>query len=247
MTMTFGFRNRASVLFGLSLASFLFQRVTMRAHDLSPDTLTLFGVGATGKATLSDPTGCTANLQVFIQDTNIVAVTPLSATSVVSQMFTVEALRVGSTIVRIDFVGDTPLCTEVGSRFLTVHVVEQPVITQQPAGQIAVVGSDVTFSVAATGNLLRYQWRLNGVHIPGATASSLTITNVQVTNAGDYSVTVYNPAGVINSAKAALIVAPIANLPFTDAFGNPLNTISGAAGVGRGQNTGQSVFSSQFN
>ena len=121
MATTFGLRNRASTLLGLSLTGLLLLPTRVRAHDLSPDTLTLFGVGATGKATLSDPTGCTANLQVFIQDTNIVAVTPLSASSVVSQVFTVTALRVGSTVVRIDFAGDTPLCTEVGSKFLTVQ------------------------------------------------------------------------------------------------------------------------------
>ena len=238
MATTFGLRNRASTLLGLSLTGLLLLPTRVRAHDLSPDTLTLFGVGATGKATLSDPTGCTANLQVFIQDTNIVAVTPLSASSVVSQVFTVTALRVGSTVVRIDFAGDTPLCTEVGSKFLTVQVVEPPVITQQPVGQAAAIGSDVTFSVAATGNLLRYQWRLNGVHIPGATASSLTLTNVQVTNSGDYSVTVYNPAGVVNSAKAALVVTPVVDLPFTDGFVNLTNIISGAIGVGRGKNVG---------
>ena len=205
---------------------------------MTPDTLTLFGVGGSGKAVFIAPIGCADDLRVTIQDTNIVSVTPMSVNSVITQVFTITGLKVGSTIVKIDYAGTTPLCQESGSRFLTVNVIEPPAIIQQPASQTVTTGADVTFKVIATGGLLRYQWALNGVHIDGATGSVLTITNVQPTNAGDYSVTVYNPAGAVNSAIANLRVTNIVLLPFSDDFAGPNNVIGGTNGVGRGFNVG---------
>jgi RHS repeat-associated protein len=62
--------------------------------------------------------------------------------------------------------------------------------------------------VTATGTApLRYQWYFNGTNaLAGATSASLTFSNVQVTNAGNYSVTVTNMAGSINSTQALLKV-----------------------------------------
>jgi len=49
----------------------------------------------------------------------------------------------------------------------------------------------VTFKVGALGNPpLKYAWRLNGTNINNATNVTLTIPNVQLTNAGIYSVVV---------------------------------------------------------
>ena len=65
------------------------------------------------------------------------------------------------------------------------------------ASQSVSLGADVSFSVAATPALpaSNYQWRHNGADIPGATLSVLAITNVQLADAGVYSVLVANPAG----------------------------------------------------
>ena len=154
------------------------------------------------------------------------SVTPLTAGPVTALLFTVTGLQVGNTVVRIDFTGTSPPCTNTGSRFLTVHVIERPVIIQQPTSQSVAAGTDVTFTVVATGNLLRYQWRLNGVNLLGATSDTLTVANVQPTNAGDYSVAVYNAAGVVNSDSAKLTVTNISTLPFADNFDGPGNNIS---------------------
>jgi len=177
-------------------------------------------------------------LRVTVQDTNIVTVTPLAAGSVATQIFTVTGLKVGNTAVHIAYSGTSALCPNPGALDLTVHVIEPPAIVQQPAGQSIAVGADVTFTVVATGNLLRYQWRLNGVNLPGATSDTLAITGVQPSDAGDYSVVVYNPAGVIKSADAGLSVTNILSLPFADNFAGPNNTITGPVGVGRGSNIG---------
>ncbi len=82
-----------------------------------------------------------------------------------------------------------------------------PVILTQPADQVATVGDDATFSVVATGTPpLSYQWRFNGTNLPGRTGSSLTLSSVQLTDAGTYSVQVTNLAGSVISSNAILVV-----------------------------------------
>jgi len=82
-----------------------------------------------------------------------------------------------------------------------------PNITTQPSSQTVNPGANVTFTVVATGSTpLSYQWRFNGANISGATGSSYTRSNVQTTNAGNYSVVVSNVAGTATSANAVLTV-----------------------------------------
>ncbi len=83
----------------------------------------------------------------------------------------------------------------VTSRVARLTVVAPPTLEPLPASVAAVVGSNVTFTVTATGAPpLRYQWRKNAVNIPGATNSSYTITHVRVRDGGSYSVVVANSA-----------------------------------------------------
>jgi len=82
-----------------------------------------------------------------------------------------------------------------------------PTITTQPLSQTVNPGANVTFSVAATGSQpLTYQWRFNQANISGATAASYTRSNVQATDAGNYSVAVTNAAGSVTSANALLTI-----------------------------------------
>ena len=75
-------------------------------------------------------------------------------------------------------------------------VLVPPIIISQPASQAVSVGDTVAFSVTAAGDAsLSYQWQWNGAGLAGQTASSLTLNDVQLTNAGSYSVVVTNPAG----------------------------------------------------
>jgi hypothetical protein len=88
---------------------------------------------------------------------------------------------------------------------LTVRV--PPSIVQAPADQVATVGATVWLSVVASGtDPLTYRWRFNSNNLAGATNASLTLTNVQLTNAGGYQVVVANLAGSVTSAPAALTV-----------------------------------------
>ena len=89
-------------------------------------------------------------------------------------------------------------------------VIVPPAITTQPVSQIATQGTSVTFTVTASGSTpFSYQWQFNTASISGATASSYTRANVQLTNAGNYSVAVSNLAGSTTSSNATLtVVAP---------------------------------------
>jgi hypothetical protein len=85
-----------------------------------------------------------------------------------------------------------------------------PSIAGQPQSQTATEGTAVSFTVQASGSTpLSYQWRFNGTALVGATNSIYTISSVQSSNAGNYSVQVTNSAGSILSSNAILVV----NLP----------------------------------
>ncbi|MBI4661746.1 MAG: glycoside hydrolase family 9 protein [Verrucomicrobia bacterium] len=79
----------------------------------------------------------------------------------------------------------------------------------QPRSQEVPPGADVVFRVEASGTKpLSYQWRYNGLALPGATTDVLALTNVQPASAGKYSVVVRNSAGSITSTNAVLNVKP---------------------------------------
>src|SRR5215467_8526157 len=85
----------------------------------------------------------------------------------------------------------------------------QITITQQPMSQSVSLRANVIFSVSASGTTpLTYQWRFSAIDIPSATNSSLTLTNVQLTDAGVYNVLVTNPSGSITSKVVGLDVDP---------------------------------------
>jgi hypothetical protein len=82
-----------------------------------------------------------------------------------------------------------------------------PTITTQPVGTTVMVGANVALKVAATGSTpLSYQWRFNGAPITGATGAQLSLSAVQLAQAGDYSCRVANPYGQVTSATATLAV-----------------------------------------
>jgi CotH protein/lamin tail-like protein/Ig-like domain-containing protein/F5/8 type C domain-containing protein/chitobiase/beta-hexosaminidase-like protein/thrombospondin type 3 repeat protein len=84
---------------------------------------------------------------------------------------------------------------------------QSPSIDTQPQSQTILVGQSATFSVVASGpGPLTYRWRFNGSDIAGATSTTLTINNVNLTHAGSYSVVVFNAAGSAASSIATLTV-----------------------------------------
>ena len=109
-----------------------------------------------------------------------------------------------------------------------------PSITTQPANQTVIVGGMATFSVTASGTLpLSYQWRFGGTNITGATNTTLTLTNVQFSQAGNYAVLVTNLYGSALSSNAVLTVtspptcdpAPSGMVAWWRAEGNALDSM----------------------
>ena len=75
----------------------------------------------------------------------------------------------------------------------------------QPVEQIATPGEIASFSVVvADAHAVTFQWKLNGIDIPGATGDSLLLTNINAANEGQYSVVATNSTGSVTSAPAAL-------------------------------------------
>jgi hypothetical protein len=92
-----------------------------------------------------------------------------------------------------------------------------PSITTQPKSITAVAGTNVNYTVTATGGAgtLQYQWKFDSTNISGALASSYTITNVQITNAGMYAVSVKDASNnTVQSTNVYLaVVGPVSNSP----------------------------------
>jgi hypothetical protein len=80
-------------------------------------------------------------------------------------------------------------------------------ITMQPQGKTVKVSSNVTFTVSAVGTgPLTYQWRRDDVPLTGANGASYSISNVQPSHIGTYTVMVSDNTGSIVSAPAFLNV-----------------------------------------
>ncbi|HEX5218778.1 MAG TPA: LamG-like jellyroll fold domain-containing protein [Verrucomicrobiae bacterium] len=105
------------------------------------------------------------------------------------------------------------------STVATLTVYRAPQIVQQPApaNSTRAVGKSISFSVVANAALpVSYYWRTNGVNIPGAAnAATLNLPNVQVANAGSYSVLVSNQFGSVVSSSVTLNVVPL-NYPYAE-------------------------------
>jgi len=113
-------------------------------------------------------------------------------------------------------------------------VFADPRITVQPSPATNTVSLGVTLgnhvSATTTNGPLSYQWRLNrgGVtnDVPGATTSSLILTNIQVTQAGGYTARVSDASGSVESLPWAVQVDP----SFIKITTGPVVTGTGATG-----------------
>jgi hypothetical protein len=83
-----------------------------------------------------------------------------------------------------------------------------PKIIAGPADQSILEGASATFRVTAVGTApLHYLWLHNRSPLPEPAESTLTLLNVQLTQAGRYAVVVSNAVCVVTSAEATLTVS----------------------------------------
>ncbi|MFN4893795.1 MAG: reprolysin-like metallopeptidase [Bacteroidota bacterium] len=148
-------------------------------------------------------------------------------------------------------------CSPGTSNAATLTVNTFPTITTQPQSVQVCEGANATFSVAASTGVgtLTYQWQfstngINYTNIPGATASSYTITGTVVgQNNYVFRVLVSAGCGTVNSALALLNVNPFPIISF-----NPTATVCKSdqpvalsATPGGGTFSGTGVTGSNFN
>ena len=86
------------------------------------------------------------------------------------------------------------------------------VITLKPTNAYQVVGGSVNFAAGGVGLApVNYQWQFNNVNLTGATHATLTLTNVQSTNEGNYRVAITDGVSSLTSAPASftLVTPPV--------------------------------------
>ncbi len=88
-----------------------------------------------------------------------------------------------------------------------------PGIQDEPYNQSVLPGRNVQFQVQVAGaSPLVYQWQFNGVNlldfggISGSHTATLTISNVSLSQAGNYSVIITNAFGTVTSSAATLTI-----------------------------------------
>ena len=117
-------------------------------------------------------------------------------------------------LVRLNVTGGTDYSVAVdgkngaqGNITLNWRLGTMPTFIQPPQSQTVEAGSTVTFGVGPGGlPAPTLQWRFNATNIFGATNATLSLTNVQAGNIGNYSVVASNFVGTITSPPASLTV-----------------------------------------
>src|ERR1017187_1123775 len=125
-----------------------------------------------------------------------------NATNAVLTLTNIQASSTGNYLVVV-----TNTVGSVTSTVAALTLYLPPAITNQPQSQALVLGQTATFAVAASGTApFSYQWIVNSTNIPSTTNVSLTLTNVQTTDAASYKVVITNIAGSATSTVATLTV-----------------------------------------
>ncbi len=82
-----------------------------------------------------------------------------------------------------------------------------PAVGTEPSTQTVDAGTTVTLLGGAVGTVpISYQWRFNGVDLPGQTNPSLVLSNVQEISQGEYRFVASNAGGSVTSSVAVLTV-----------------------------------------
>jgi autotransporter-associated beta strand protein len=121
--------------------------------------------------------------------------------------------------------------------------VSAPIIVNPPQSQPSYVGGSVIFSFSAVSSLaMTNQWYSGNTPLAGQTNSTLTLTNLQLTSAGNYKVVVGNANGT-NSAVATLTVSTPRSLEWS-AGGNSGTWDNSSTNWINLSNSQQTVFNS---
>jgi hypothetical protein len=103
-----------------------------------------------------------------------------------------------------------------------------PTLLFSPRSRIAAPNSTSEFRVlAGSTQPLHYQWRREGVDLPGETLPTLSVGPVDAGSVAGYSVVVSNALGAVTSTVANLTLGPVSNPSFeSDVFPNAPGYVS---------------------
>ena len=111
------------------------------------------------------------------------------------------------TVEAVNAAGTSPASESAAATTSASVTVTTPAITTTPVNQSVTIGRTATFSVAASGGSLAYQWYKNGSAITGATGASYTTPGTTAAdNTASFTVAVSNAAGSVTSSAATLSV-----------------------------------------
>jgi hypothetical protein len=103
----------------------------------------------------------------------------------------------------------TGTCSSATSAAASLTLNTATSIGTQPVAVTQCATTTAVFTVVASGQgTLTYQWRKDGSPLAGETAASLSIANISLANAGNYSVVVTGTCGAVTSSNASLTVNP---------------------------------------
>jgi hypothetical protein len=191
--------------------------VTLTVKDVANNEATCQATVTVVDVTAPEITACATNMTLNA-DTNCQAAIPDLTTQVIASdgctgTVTITQSPLAGTLVGL---GDTVVTLTVKDAAdnqtncqATITVVDGfvPDLMEQPQSATNMVGTTATFTVAATScSAIGYQWMRGTNLLSGENATTLTITNVQTSNAGDYTVVLTNGAGSATSEIATLTV-----------------------------------------
>jgi hypothetical protein len=156
------------------------------------------------------------------------AITGATSSSLTIKKF--SSLNVGGYYVRASNASGFAT-SEVATLSLPAEVVGKPIIKDYPRSQAVKQGETATFTVNAL-NATQFQWRKNGVPIPGATSFVLEVVNVQPVDVASYSVLVSNSvASVLSPAVNISIRTEVDAGGRRDLFNSVVGSNSGLFGA----------------
>jgi alpha-tubulin suppressor-like RCC1 family protein len=130
--------------------------------------------------------------------------TPLSTKSPLLTLSNVQAANAGNyQVIVANSIGAAT--SSVATLTVTPSV---PIFVSQPVGGSMIAGTN-NFSLVAVGrgsDPISYQWLLEGTNLPGATRSSLVLSNISPAQSGSYANVASNAFGVTTSAVAVVSI-----------------------------------------
>jgi hypothetical protein len=100
--------------------------------------------------------------------------------------------------------GSTDFCTAISGATII-----KPALQKQPRDTTVTFAMPLKLNCSAAGSVVLYQWRKNGIDLPGKNGASLEFTSVTMGDTGVYTIKVWNNADSVVSTPFKVGVLPV--------------------------------------